>query len=180
MMTSSATRLDPVSLAWNTIASYDSYPQAQAAVDRLSDEGFPVQYLDILGSDLRLVERVTGRLTTTRAALAGGLSGAWLGLFVGLLLGLFTSGHAWVWLLAAGVLCGGLAGAGLGFAAHSLTRGQRDFASTRSLIAQKYDLIARGGNAERAKVILGAAGLLPAATPLAAGAHLHVPERDRR
>jgi hypothetical protein len=162
MMPSAATRLDPVTLAWNTIASYDSYPRAQAAVDHLSDEGFPVQYLDIVGSDLHLVERVTGRLTRRRAALAGGLSGAWLGLFAGLLLGLFTTGHGWLWLLVAGVLAGMLAGAGLGFAAHSLTRGQRDFASTRSLIALKYDLIARGGNAERARVILDAAGLLPA------------------
>jgi hypothetical protein len=164
MTQSAATRLDPVSLAWNTIASYDSYPQAQAAVDHLSDEGFPVHYLDILGTDLRLVERVTGRLTRGRAALAASLSGAWMGLFVGFLLGLFTTGHGWLWLLAAGVLAGALAGAGLGFAAHSLTRGQRDFASTRSLTAQKYELIARGGNAEKARVILSAAGLLPAAT----------------
>jgi hypothetical protein len=163
MMPSAATRLDPVSLAWNTIASYDSYPQAQTAVDHLSDEGFPVHYLDILGSDLRLVERITGRLTRGRAALAGGLSGAWLGLFAGLVLGLVTTGHGWLLPLAAGMLAGALAGAGLGFAAHSLTRGQRDFASTRSLTALKYDLIARGGNAEQARLILDAAGLLPVA-----------------
>ena len=39
MMPAAATWLDPVSLAWNTIASYDSYPRAKAAVDHLSDEG---------------------------------------------------------------------------------------------------------------------------------------------
>ena len=163
MMPSSGIRLDPVSAAWNTVARYDSYPQAQAAVDYLSDEGFPVQDLDILGSDLRLVERVTGRLTTGRAALACGSSGAWFGLFMGLLFGLFTTGHAWLWLLAAGLLFGALAGAGLGFAAHALTRGQRDFASIRSITALRYDLIARGGHAEQARVMLGQAGLLPMA-----------------
>jgi hypothetical protein len=32
-----------------------------------------------VGSDLRLVERVTGRLTKARAADAGAISGAWAG-----------------------------------------------------------------------------------------------------
>jgi hypothetical protein len=73
-------RLDPVSMAWNTVASYPSYGEAQAAVDRLSDERFPVENLDIVGSGLRLVERVTGRLTNARAAAAGAASGAWFGL----------------------------------------------------------------------------------------------------
>ena len=69
-------RLDPVSMAWNTVASYSAYEEAQAAVDRLSDEGFPVENLDIVGSGLRLVERVTGRLTMARATAAGAASGA--------------------------------------------------------------------------------------------------------
>jgi Heat induced stress protein YflT domain len=58
-------RLDPISMAWNTVASYDSYEEAQDAVDRLSDEGFPVENLDIVGSGLHSVERVTGRPTLT-------------------------------------------------------------------------------------------------------------------
>ena len=113
-----------------------------------------MQDLDIVGSDLRLMERVTGRLTRSRAALA---------LFAGLLLGLVTAGHAWLGLLAAGLAAGALPGAVLGFAAHALTRGQRDFASTRSITALRYDLIASGGNAERARVLLGQADPLPAA-----------------
>ncbi len=121
-----------------------------------------MQDLDIVGSYLRLMERVTGRLTRSRAALAGGLSGPWLGLFAGPLLGLVTAGHAWLGLLAAGLAAGALAGAVLGFAAHALTRGQRDVASTRSITALRYDLIARSGNAERARVLLGQADPLPA------------------
>ena len=39
MMQSPARQLDPVSAAWNTVASCDSYPQAQAAVDNLSMRG---------------------------------------------------------------------------------------------------------------------------------------------
>jgi uncharacterized protein YpuA (DUF1002 family) len=61
-----------------TVASYATYAEAQRAVDALSDAGFPVESVSIVGHDVRLVERVTGRLTTARAAGAGALSGAWV------------------------------------------------------------------------------------------------------
>src|SRR3954462_8613370 len=79
------------------VGSYDSYERAQAAVDFLSDQKFPVENVTIIGSDLRQVEQVTGRLTMGRAVAAGAAGGAWWGLFVGLLLGLFSTGGAgWV------------------------------------------------------------------------------------
>ncbi|HEY3436197.1 MAG TPA: general stress protein, partial [Actinotalea sp.] len=72
------------------IASYPTYLEAQKAVDHLSDKAFPVQHVTIVGTDLRMVERVTGRLTYSRVALAGLASGAWFGLFVGVLLSMFS------------------------------------------------------------------------------------------
>ena len=66
------------------VASYDSYEDAQRAVDTLSDRGFPVDRVTIVGSDLHLVEQVTGRLTVLRAALAGAATGAWIGVLIGL------------------------------------------------------------------------------------------------
>ncbi|MDT9686288.1 general stress protein [Streptomyces sp. TRM76323] len=146
--------LDPISAAWNTVGSYDSYEEAQAAVDRLSDEKFPVENIDIVGSGLRLVERVTGRLTKGRAAAAGAASGAWFGLFIGLLVGLFTPGPTWLGLLLGGILIGAVWGAVFGFVGHAATGGRRDFSSTRTLAATKYDVIARGGHAEQARAIL--------------------------
>jgi hypothetical protein len=68
------------------IARYATYLEAQRAVDYLSDNQFPVQHVTIVGTGLRMVERVTGRLTYARVAVAGAASGAWFGLFVGLLL----------------------------------------------------------------------------------------------
>jgi hypothetical protein len=153
-------RLDPISMAWNTVASYDSYEQAQDAVDRLSDERFPVENLDIVGSGLRSVERVTGRLTKARAAAAGAASGAWFGLFIGILVGLFTRAPAWAGLIIGGVLIGAAWGAIFGFAGHAATRGRRDFSSARTLTATRYDIIARGGTAAQARSILQQAGLL--------------------
>jgi len=84
-------RLDAAHAAWNAVATYSDYAEAQRAVDRLSDDGFPVEHLDIIGSDLRLVERVTGRLTKARAATAGAASGVWFGLLMGMLLGVILN-----------------------------------------------------------------------------------------
>jgi hypothetical protein len=153
--------LDPVSAAWNTVARFDDYESAQQAVDRLSDDGFPVEKLDIVGSGLQLVERVTGRLTRGRAAAAGALSGLWAGLLFGVLLGLFTSGHSFLAVAATGAALGVAWGAIFGYVAHAGTKGQRDFSSVRGLVATHYDLIAREGTVDRARSMLSEAGLLP-------------------
>ena len=160
--------MTPAFAAWNTVARFDDYQAAQRAVDQLSDDGFPVETLDIVGSDLRLVERVTGRLTKARAAGAGAISGAWLGLLFGILLGLFTS-VAWLGVVLGALAIGAVWGAVFGFAAHAATKGQRDFSSVRALSATRYDVIARDGTAERARTMLGSAGLLPAADSAPAG-----------
>ncbi len=139
-----------------TAASYGTYVEAQRAVDALSDAGFPVESVDIVGHDVRLVERVTGRLTNARAAGAGALSGAWFGLFIGLLVGLFTTGAEWVGLMLGGLLLGAFWGAAFGFVAHWMTRGQRDFSSVSSLIAGRYDVTVPRTQAERARELLGA------------------------
>lgn len=153
--------LDPVSAAWNTVARFDDYESAQQAVDRLSDDGFPVDKLDIVGSGLNLVERVTGRLTKARAAGTGALSGLWAGLLFGVLIGLFTSGHSFLAVAATGAALGAAWGAVFGYVAHAGKKGQRDFSSVRGLVATHYDLIAREGTVDRARIMLGNAGLLP-------------------
>jgi len=152
------TRLDPISVAWNTVASYPTYEQAQEAVDRLADGQFPVDQLDIVGSDLRLVEHVTGRLTKRIAAGAGAATGAWFGLFIGVLIGLFTTGAAWLGLILGGLLIGALWGGTFGYLGHAATRGRRDFSSTRTLVANRYDIIARGGHAQQAREVLDRVG----------------------
>jgi hypothetical protein len=116
-----------------TVASYNRYADAQRAVDRLSDQGFPVQYVTIVGTGLRLEEQVLGRLTAGRAASAGAGAGAWLGL----LLGLFAV-EAWLSVVVLAAVLGAVWGAILGAAAHAMTRGQRDFTSRSRLQASEY------------------------------------------
>jgi Domain of unknown function (DUF3482) len=161
MLGSRVRPLDPISAAWNTVARFDDYESAQRAVDRLSDDGFPVEKLDIVGSDLQLVERVTGRLTRARAAGAGALKGLWAGLLIGVLLGLFTSGHSFFAAAATGAALGAAWGALFGYTTHAGTKGQRDFSSVRQIVAIRYDLIAREGTVDRARSMLSGAGLLP-------------------
>src|SRR3954454_7704894 len=73
-----------------SLGVYDRYEDAQKAVDFLSDREFPVENCMIVGTELKSVERITGRLTTGKVAAGGALSGAWLGLFVGLIITLFS------------------------------------------------------------------------------------------
>ena len=142
-------------LGRHVLGSYSQYEQAQAVVDHLSDNGFPVETVSIVGADLRLVENVTGRLTRARAAIAGALSTAWLGLLFGLFVGLFAdSGTAVVALVLYGVVLGAVFGAVLGFVAHAATGGRRDFSSTTGLAALRYEVLVEQGRADEAERLL--------------------------
>jgi hypothetical protein len=120
------------------LREYDTYEDAQRLVDQLSDAGFPVQHVRIVGHDFHSVEQVTGRLTKGRAALLGAGSGAWFGLLIGLLLSLFAVGPGVLAALLGSVLIGGLWGAAFGFAAHWATGGRRDFTSVTAMVAERY------------------------------------------
>jgi hypothetical protein len=137
------------------VGSYEDYQQAQRAVDFLSDEKFPVENVTIIGSDLRMVERVTGRLSWGRAIGAGAASGAWFGLFVGLLLGIFApDGSSWVGSVITGLLIGLVFGAVFGAVGYSATRGRRDFTSTSQVVAARYDVMCSPQVAEQARAAL--------------------------
>jgi hypothetical protein len=135
------------------VATYADYPSAQRAVDYLSDNKFPVERTAIIGTDLRLVESVLGRLTTGRAALAGAASGAWFGLFIGLLFGIFSNSN-WFAVLIVCILIGAVWGAIFGAIAHATTGGRRDFASRSSLQASQYAVIADAEVADQARQLL--------------------------
>ena len=135
------------------VGTFPEYALAQQAVDHLSDNKFPVERTAIIGTDLRLVENVLGRLTTARAALAGAASGAWFGLFIGLLLGLFGNSN-WFAVILVGLLIGAAWGAIFGAIAHAATGGRRDFASRSSLQAGQYAVTADAEVADQARNLL--------------------------
>ncbi|WP_235472228.1 general stress protein, partial [Frigoribacterium sp. Leaf44] len=106
------------------LASFTKYEDAQSAVDLLSDEGFPVESVSIVGHDIRTVENVSGRLTSGKAAGRGAGGGAWFGLLLGLLFGIFAPSAAWIGVLLVAVGLGALWGALWGFVGHKMLRGR--------------------------------------------------------
>lgn len=143
----------PTLPAGDEVAAYSTYLEAQKAVDYLSDNKFPVENVTIVGTDLRMVERVTGRLTYGRVALAGALSGAWFGFFVGLLITLFA-GEAGFQVMFAGIALG--AGFGLLFSvlSYTFTGGRRDFTSSSQIVAATYAILCVHDHASDARALL--------------------------
>lgn len=148
------------------VARYDSYAEAERAVDFLSDRGFPVEHVAIVGTGLKTVEQVSGRLTTGRAALIGAGQGALLGLLFGLLFGLFFSGPAFLGVVFYGLVAGTIFGALFGALGQAAQGGRRDFASIRSVQAENYELQVAHEQSARAKQELleldGGTGLVTA------------------
>jgi hypothetical protein len=139
------------------IATYARYPEAEAAVDRLSDAGFPVAGVSIVGRDVTTVEQVTGRMTTGKGALYGAGGGAWMGLMVGLLMSLFLPGAFWIGLILTSALIGAVFGAVLGAVGHATTGGRRDFRSEQTLRAASYDVLVDSYRADHARQLLAGA-----------------------
>jgi hypothetical protein len=124
-----------------TVATEANYQDAERAVNWLSDKGFPVERTSIVGTGLRSVEQVSGRLTTGRAAAVGAAQGAVIGLLFGLLFGLFFTNAAdffgvVLYGLVAGIVWGTLWGALLYYA----QGGRRDFASDAAIRADRYEV----------------------------------------
>jgi uncharacterized membrane protein len=124
-----------------TIASYPTYEEAERTVDWLSDHGFAVERSAIVGTGLRSVEQVTGRMTPGRAAGIGAGQGALIGALFALLFGIFFTGPEFVELLLYSLALGALFGALYGaLAQYAASGGKRDFVSAPSIQADQYDV----------------------------------------
>src|ERR687889_414706 len=136
-----------------SLGVYDKYEDAQRAVDFLSDKDFPVENCLIVGTDLKQMERVTGRLTTGRVALGGFLSGVWLGLLIGLVFSIFGTENA-VAMIASTAVLGGLFGLIYALVGYAATRGRRDFSSVSMTVATRYEVLVEHKHAARARELL--------------------------
>jgi hypothetical protein len=159
-----AAALYPVLPKGEVLGTYDTYNEAQLAVDILAKADFPVKQLAIVGNDLKTVERVTGKLTWSRVALAGAASGAWLGVFFGLLFFIFSPDAAGLPFVFAAVLMGAGFGMLFGLVSYALNRRRKDFTSTMQVIAGNYQVIVDLELLNKARNLL-AGNAEPAATP---------------
>jgi len=138
-----------------TVASFETYAEAQTAVDQLAKADFPVKELSIVGTDLTSVERITGTLSWGRAAGAGALSGAWFGTFLGLLLFIFSPTGASLGILGSAILLGAGFGSIFSVVSYSINRRRRDFTSIMQVLATRYAVIAEPAHVARARQVLG-------------------------
>ena len=142
--------------ARRTIATYGSYREAERAVDWLSDKGFAVERVAIVGTGLQYVEQIAGRVTTGRAALSGAAQGAMLGLLFAALFGIFfTVGEgSFLGVLVYGVVAGALFGALLGALFQAAQGGRRAVASVAGTQAQNYEIQVDEAVADEAERLL--------------------------
>ena len=144
-----------------SLAVYDDYETAQRTVDYLADHEFPVEHCMIVGTELKRLERITGRLTWGKIAAGGLLSGLWLGTFVGLIFWLFTTANP-LGVLVSTALFGALFGLVWALIGYAATRGRRDFSSVTQIVATKYEVLVEHKSVARARELLaGLPGALP-------------------
>jgi len=139
------------------VASFPSYEQAQKAVSSLITGEVPARDIAIVGSGLRSIERITGRLGYATAARSGALNGLMLGLLFAFIVVL---GQPTVQIsLFLGVLLVGMAlGMLLSLGTYSIIRRRRDFASVMQVTADHYDVCVAAPSLHKARGILGPTG----------------------
>ncbi len=132
------------------LGTYNSHPAAQHSVDILAEHKFPVEHVTIVGTGLKLEERVLGRWSLGRAMAAGVGTGAWIGLLIGLAFWIVSP-----WTIGALILpiaLGIIFGAAFSAAAYFVQR--RAYMSSPAVVADRYDLLVDAEFADEARRML--------------------------
>ena len=137
-----------------SVGIYNSYDEAQRAVDYLADEKFEVQNLAIVGTELKSVERVLGRRNWGTVLTQGLQSGVSTGLLVGLVVLIFARPASLLGLILVSLLIGIVLSVGLGAMAYAMSRGKRDFTSITQTVATKYEVLCEHKVAAQAREML--------------------------
>ncbi|WP_434175672.1 general stress protein [Brachybacterium conglomeratum] len=161
-----------------SLGVYSTYQEVQSVVDTLADHEFPVQSTLIVGTDLKLMERFTGRRTWPKVIGQGILSGLWMGLFLGLLFMLITPGDLMI--VLSSVLMGIVFFTVWSVIGYAMTGGKRDFTSMTSTIPMQYELLVEHKHADQARRILAESGAGPAVAPSPAAAPQTSPQASGR
>ncbi|WP_432559064.1 general stress protein [Granulicoccus sp. GXG6511] len=135
----------------HSVGVYDQYEDAQKAVDFLADQKFPVENLAIVGTDLKLVERVTGRKNWGSVLTQSVLTGISTGLLVGILVALFSPEGQFLPMLLVALGIAIVLNVIFGAAIYAMSGGRRDFNSVRTTIPSKYEILCEHKHAAQAR-----------------------------
>jgi len=134
------------------LGTYSTHEAAQHAVDILAEHKFPVEHVTIVGTGLKLEERILGRWTPGRALLTGAGTGAWIGLLIGIIFWIVTP-----WVIGAlitAIVLGMVFGAIFSAVAYLMQK--RTYMSAPSVVADRYDILVDAEFAEEARRLLAA------------------------
>jgi hypothetical protein len=134
------------------LGSYSTHEAAQHAVDMLAEHKFPVEHVTLVGTGLKLEERILGRWTLGRALLTGAGTGAWIGLLIGIIFWIVTP-----WVVGAvisAIILGVVFGAIFSAVAYFMQR--RAYMSAPAVVADRYDILVDAEFAEEARRLLAA------------------------
>ena len=137
-----------------SVGIFNTYADAQKAVDYLADQKFEVQNLAIVGTELKSVERVLGRRNWGTVINQGVMSGISTGLLVALVILIFIRPESFLALLLVALAIGIVLSIGFSAAAYALSRGKRDFTSITQTVATKYEVLCEHKLAAQARELL--------------------------
>lgn len=138
------------------VGQYRNYTDAAAVVERLIEGDFPAAQIAIVGSDVKLVERVRGRLGYGRVAYSGAITGIWMGLIFAILIGagVEISATGEVAYNPSEFMAAVVIGAGIGMLFNilrfSFTRNRRGFISMAQSVASNYEVVVPESEAPQA------------------------------
>ena len=140
------------------VANFKQYTDAIAYVDNLIKHNFPAGSVAIVGSDLRTVERIRGKINYNRLALGGAITGSWVGLAFGLIFGAEINPVDPNQLtFSESMLSSVVIGAGLGMlfnvVRYALSRNKKTFVSQSAVVAAKYQVQVPASLAEQARAV---------------------------
>ncbi|GAA3761704.1 hypothetical protein GCM10022240_12810 [Microbacterium kribbense] len=162
-----------------TVADFPAYEAAQKAVSALIAGGVPARDIAIVGTGLRSIERITGRLGYATAARQGAINGVLLGLFFS---AIFVLGNpaaqvsVFIGVLFIGVALGMLVSIG----GYAIIRRRRDFASVMQVVADHYEVTVLPASIHRARELLGPMAPGPQRPPTADDAATRPPRYGER
>ncbi|WP_191089297.1 general stress protein [Microbacterium radiodurans] len=149
-------------VAGEKVAEFASYEGAQKAVSKLIAADIPAREIAIVGTGLRSVETVTGRLGYATAARTGAINGILLGLVFSLIF-VFGTPDAAIQLFLGVMLVGVAVGMATSLVMFALVRRRRDFASVTQVVADHYEVTVQSGSIHRARGALNTAPTAAAA-----------------
>lgn len=142
---------DQLSKDGASLATFNDYKQAVSYVEKLIENDFPAKLVSIIGTDLRTVESIKGKLGYGRVSMSGALTGSWLGMFFGLIFGVSGTEQVLINNVLAGIIIGAGIGMLLNILRFSLAKNRRGFISGQTVVAKQYEVVVPNAQLQQAK-----------------------------